>query len=625
MVAALLGVVVLGFYWSSLENGFVWDDHQQILANPDLLASSPWTRLFSTSVWAFEHPGERTQGNQYRPLQMLTYRVTGEWGGFNAADFHAVSLGFHFAACLLLYLVVYQLTQRFGVAAAAGCLFAAHPIHTEAVDWIASLPDLGCAVFFLLAFLLYLRSRWAWSAVCFGVALLWKEMAVTLPLVIAAHMWLCRRDKRGILRAGLLYGIAFAVYLGLRFHALGTLFVRQQDWGIAAVPYALTVMHLVAMYWWKLIWPVPLMGYHVFAPVTSPGEPRVWVALLFLVAIIAGSVYRWRSHPLIAFAVAWVFLTLVPVLNLSALGRNVFAERYLYLPSAGFCLLVVWLAEKVIRDRKWLGGIAVGGVVLFYGEETMARGAVWKDNATFFASSLEQSPDSAFLHNAVAERLRAKGDWKTAQQHYAEALVLAGRWNPPEKVPISVAHVGLAYVRAQAGEFDDAVRDLDAAEEADPRNREIGEARGSILTQAGRWDLAKQALQKVLERDPNDEVAVSAMGIVEWQGEHAYPEAIEYMERALRLPSSDLTRASIHENLGAIYCGMERCAEGVPQFQEAVRLAPDEARYYVNLGKALRMTGRPGEARGQFLKALAIAPGYGPARAELAGLAEEKR
>jgi tetratricopeptide (TPR) repeat protein len=107
------------------------------------------------------------------------------------------------------------------------------------------------------------------------------------------------------------------------------------------------------------------------------------------------------------------------------------------------------------------------------------------------------------------------------------------------------------------------------------------------------------------------------MGIIAWQGDHDSARAIEYLERALTLPSPEVARSSLHENLGAIYCGMERCGEGVPHFEKAVQLYPGNPRYYVNLGTALRMTGHAAEAREQFLRALKLAPGYGPARAEL--------
>ena len=45
-----------------------------------------------------------------------------------------------------------QLFKNWRVAWLAAILFAVHPVHTEAVDWIASFPDLLMALFFLIAF-----------------------------------------------------------------------------------------------------------------------------------------------------------------------------------------------------------------------------------------------------------------------------------------------------------------------------------------------------------------------------------------------------------------------------------------------------------------------------------------
>jgi tetratricopeptide (TPR) repeat protein len=141
----------------------------------------------------------------------------------------------------------------------------------------------------------------------------------------------------------------------------------------------------------------------------------------------------------------------------------------------------------------------------------------------------------------------------------------------PEKVPLSVAYVGLADLLAQVAEFDGALRDLDLAADADPLNSEIGVARGSILTQAGRWEEAKRALQGVLAKNPNEEAAVSALGIVAWQGERerlsvGHPISGTGACAAIVRPCE----SSIHENLGAIYCGMGRCAEGILHFEQAL-------------------------------------------------------
>jgi tetratricopeptide (TPR) repeat protein len=593
-VAALLAILVFVTYSNSLRNGFVWDDHEQILKNPDLSPQSPLGRLFTSSVWGFQHPGEHAKDNQYRPMQMLTYRLTGDYGGLNATSFHSVSLMFHFAVSVLVYAVAFMLTRRLGVAVVAACLFASHPIHTEAVDWIASIGDLGCALFFLTSFFLYLRSKgWitlAGSALAFGIALLWKEMAVTLPFLIFAHSFLSSRGEplrsriKQALNATRMHWIVLAIYLALRFNALGRLYVHQQNFVLTPLNYILTDVYLLASYWWKLIWPIPLIGYHVFTPINSLDELRLWAAAIFLVVIIAGGVLCFRKSPVTSFLVSWIFLTLVPG-----------------------------------RVRTPLAGIAMAIVLYFYCSAAVSRNAIWKDDRTFFSQSLEASPDSAFLEDSVAELLRTEsGDSVAAQQHYLRAITLAQQWNPPETLQVSIAYAGLAYLLAQSGRFDEALRDLDLAQQADPLNKTVLRARGSILTQAGRWVEAKQVLDSVLRTDPNDEASLNAYGIVAWQGEHAYPLAIQYMERALQFAPTDVTRSSIQENLGAIYCEMGRYEEGVSRFRLAVEIKPNEPRYHVNLGIALRLAGRAPEARSQFLDALKIAPGFKPALAELA-------
>ena len=146
-------------YSNTLNHEFVWDDNFQIVRNPFLHGDEPLARLFVTDVWGYTHPDQKGTSNYYRPLQMVTYRLIGQVAGLNASAFHAVNLLFHILATLAGYLVVWQLTKIYWVAFAASVLFALHPIHTEAVVWIAALPELGCCLFFFLSFWLFLRAE----------------------------------------------------------------------------------------------------------------------------------------------------------------------------------------------------------------------------------------------------------------------------------------------------------------------------------------------------------------------------------------------------------------------------------------------------------------------------------
>lgn len=461
--AVFLAILVTAGYLNILQNGFVWDDTKQILENTSIKPGAPWLPLFTSDVWAFTHPSRPSVNNYYRPLQTLTYKATAQFFGFSAPAFHAVNLILHLLAKLLTYFILYQLTRRVAHALSAAALFALHPIHTEAVAWASALPELGCAVFFLLAYLQFLLAtrppakesiqsletlfRRPWmcflSCVCFALALLWKEMAVTLPLVVASHVILFSPDHLSLrartqraFRATLPYWAVLAAYLLLRHYALGFLYVSQRKWALSPSEYFLTVVDLIGKYWWKLLLPVHLNAYHMFYPVRSPLEPRVLVAILFCAAAVAAVAYSYRRVPLAGFAISWVFLTLVPVLDVRAVGRNVFAERYLYIPSVGFCALVVWLAARGIARlpngwRPWAGiGVLMTVMALFF-MQTIERNADWHDPFTFFSRTVQTSPNSPDMQNGLAELLRSqRNDLKGAEGHYRRALSLAQAQSP---------------------------------------------------------------------------------------------------------------------------------------------------------------------------------------------------
>jgi protein O-mannosyl-transferase len=280
VAAAALCALVLIAYAGSLSNGFVWDDNQQILMNPDLRPDAPWSHLFSSDVWGYRHPDQPGHTNYYRPFQMVSYRLTAEWFGLQSQSLHLLSFVFALAAVLAALTVYLKLTQRLAVAFAAAALFAVHPVHSEAVDWISALPELGCATFVLISFALFLSTRdpgsdltptrrflpTHWTLLClsllaFAAALLWKETAMVLPLIIAAYA-VCLQPGNfpghfpSHLKERLLSSVnlsvpfwcVLAAYLVLRFRMLGSLTLRQRIWGLTNFQVGLNVFHLLAQY-----------------------------------------------------------------------------------------------------------------------------------------------------------------------------------------------------------------------------------------------------------------------------------------------------------------------------------------------------------------------------------------
>jgi protein O-mannosyl-transferase len=652
LAAVALCVLTVAAYGNSLANGFVWDDHEQIVMNPYLKSGAPLAPLFTGDV-RFAHQGPSVQTRVYRPLQLLTYRVVEEGFGGEPEAFHAVSVLFAVCGALAAFWMFWLLTRRFGVSFAAAALFTVHPIHTEAVDWIAALPDLGVGLFVLLAFSLFLQGRqrpasasrgavsvaqpWVFpslSLLAFAAALLWKETAVVFPVLVATYVAVTEKvesqkpGRESVLRAlkqSAVYWLVLAVYLAVRFAALGSLTAGQRTWTLSAWQFLLNAMHLMMLYWGKLLLPVGLNAYTVFHPLRSIAELSTLASTVFVLAAVSGVVCLLRRASLGGFAAVWVFVALLPAMDLNALGRNPFAERYLYLPSAGFCLLLVlgarWLIERLPEKHRRAVGVAILLLVLaVFTTETVERNGVWKDDSTLFGETLKLSPDAAFVRNMVAASQAAD-----SEENYEQAIALAGKETPPDRLNAVAGYKGLASIYADHGQFDRALQELGLARQIAPDDPDMAGEEGLILAQMGRGGEAEGLLKKALAVQSNNENVLSALGAIAREEQHDLPAAAGYFIRALAVhPQEDTFSASQHNNLGGVYADEDRFAEAIAELKLAIAQDPSNAEYHDNMASALAATGNFAEARAEAQTALQIAPNDANAQGILQRLNQQR-
>ena len=350
---AILGLLLLSFvpYLNSLTGSFVYDDRLQIAANPYVHSFRYIGKIFGNTVWTFE--GAQGVTNYYRPLMTFAYLLCYKLFGPISFGFHLLSLVLHAIVVLLVFAVTERLFGDRLLSLIAAGLFALHPVHTESVAWIAGVTDLELSIFFLLTFLLYLQleephgQRW-WMqgtvVASYGLALLSKEQALVLPLVAAAYEHFYRSDRAvtsirvKLQRYVPLWSVA-AAYVAFRRFVLGGFAPSVSRPDLAWTHVLLTAVAMIGRYFGKLFWPLHLSAFYVFHESQRLGEAPVVAGLVALFVCLNVFALLWQRERSASFAFVWMLATIAPVLNARWMPAGMFAERYLYLPSVGFCWL----------------------------------------------------------------------------------------------------------------------------------------------------------------------------------------------------------------------------------------------------------------------------------------------
>ena len=537
LTAATLALIAVANYAASLRGGFVYDDIPQILENPFVLNHHLAWQAFTGSVWAFQ--GASFPANFYRPLHIFSHSLLYRLGGPNPGLFHLLNVLLYAATVILVYQVGRRLLRHEVAAVVSALLWCTHPLHVEAVAWISALPELGSGFLYLLAFLIFLRAdeggkgsytRHCAASALFFLALLFKEMAASLPLLLIAYWFflsapLMRRGEHAFERetsrnewrdkvvSWLPYGVALAVYLLIRRLALGYVSSTPKLWKPSA-PVLEAAAGLLGEHVRNFFWPLHLSAFRTFDLGTSLRSPWPWLSLAALIAAV------WtRRRP--GFLLAWWGITLIPCLDIRQLSLPLVADRYSYLPSVGLCLaiafvLMQWLPQR-FRVRRRVRALLPASVLLVTLSLWTAQGirsiAPWHDNESLSSHSLEQSPDSASLHLVLAWRFFLQNhDPEGAQQEYEKALRLNATACRPMSTVTYEALIGLGQVAAGKAHFEEAVSYFRKAARVSPYLSSAYNALGSVYFPRRDYAQAAEYYGQAVRANSQDVVARFCLG-----------------------------------------------------------------------------------------------------------------
>ena len=620
-IVTYLALSFLAFvpYANSLLNSLVYDDYFQIVENPYVHSFRYLREIFATTVWSFQ--GAQGVTNYYRPLMTFGYLLCYQIAGAVPFSFHLANILLNIVAVLLLFSVVRRLSgERVGLVAAG--LFALHPLHTESVAWVAGVTDLELAVFYLLTFLLYLRlpelgKSYEWrAALCgsFVLALLSKEQAMVLPVLVTLFEHFYRDDRartslrQKMSRYGPLWGVA-GLYLVARGIVLGGVAGIVSRPGLSWYEVALSAISLLGAYLWKLAWPAHLSAYYVFHKSSHLLDRNVLLALLGLTLCGILFVLLWRRAHLLSFAFILIFLPLGPVLNAKWMPASVFAERYLYLPSIGFCWLLAWAAVTLWRSEgpAFLRPVARAvpllliAVAFTYAVKTVARNRDWRTGEALFVKTLEQG-DASLIRNNLAAIYFNNGDLDRAEHEWLEALG-AGPMN-------AFALDNLALLRQRQQRYVESLEYSQRSLRARP-NYVMGHLNlAETLTRMDRPVEAEWQYRVATAISPLSIRAHNNYGKFLFDSERLQDAQIQY-ERSLSIDPSE----EAYDRLGDIFQASNDSSRAEAAYRNAVALNIYDPHAHFGLAQVLEATGKRDDALHEFESGLQLDPSDVAARA----------
>jgi tetratricopeptide (TPR) repeat protein len=247
------------------------------------------------------------------------------------------------------------------------------------------------------------------------------------------------------------------------------------------------------------------------------------------------------------------------------------AERFLYLPSFGYCLVLGVLIAKGLTLDRWKVGSMVFLLICFYSFNTFARNRDWRNETLFYLRTLNASPQSSVIHNNLGNILLDKGFFDEAEARFREAVKL--------KPTYAVAYNNLGNVYFRKRVFEPALEFYKKAISLDPNYPEIYNNLGNIYDNLGARNQAIDAYKVALRIRPQFAEAHNNLGIAYYHLK-MYDAAIQEYEEAIRL---GLDTVQVRNNLGNVYDDKGFPEKAILEYNRAIALDPRNHLPYLNL------------------------------------------
>jgi len=511
-IAAALAFVL---YISTSGYKYAYDDYPAIKDN--WLVQKGFSSIGMLLRTGYRYGYWSASDELYRPLSLVTFAI--EWQLFpnSPGVSHFMNVFFYALTGFFLFRLLSKLfPNNFNIPFIATLLFIAHPVHTEVVDNIKSRDEILCFLLGIVSLSLlldYLKSQKGpfliFSVLAYFLALLAKETAITFIVIIPLMLFVFSNLKpQKILINSLPYAFAGGLYFIIRASVLHRV---AGDEGLMMIDNVLvsthdslsrfaTEMYVLLRYAWLLVFP-----YHLSFDYSYPeirihkiSDYKVIAAIVFYAGIFAYAIYNIFKKDKISFGILFYLITIGIAANILILIGTVMADRLLYMPSIGFCIVAAILITKIFKSPSTSNPVNLSEYintnrnvllitmvpVLLYSFKTIDRNPVWEDNISLYQSGLTDAPNSS-------------------KAFYLYGIELKNRYANEDKDSAS-----------KAMDLDMSQKELEMALKLYPGNAQAYRELGTVYMRKNDNAKAIQYFDKALSIIPTDDVSLNNEGVV---------------------------------------------------------------------------------------------------------------
>jgi tetratricopeptide (TPR) repeat protein len=517
LLLSLLLLIVFICFSPALTFDFInWDDPFYVFQNP-LMEGFSWNHIqkaFSSTVMS-----------NYQPLVTLSLGVDYYLFGLEPAGFHFTNILFHLLNVALVFSFINLLNIPLSTSFLIAFLFALHPLRVESVAWITERKDVLYLFFYLCALHSYLFSlregkrlnHYYVLCVCFFIlSALCKPAAVSFPFILLLLDW---KQKGTLSTRDLINKIPFFLLSGALGAATTFLYSLPFDYEylktytFSSVDHFFMGFYSLMFYGYKLLWPVGLTGYYPYPEKTNDFLPMIYYFSPLIVCAAIALIYKSIHNKIIfIFGMSLFALTVFPNLAFFNFGNVIAADRYTYLPSVGFFLVVVQIIQERLNhlkdNRSYFRSVLIGlliFILITIPLQTFRQLSVWKNSGTFWTRVLTFFPNETMAHYNRGNYYASIREFDKAIEDYSAVIAV----NPKDSTALN--NRGNMYLLT--GQDDKALTDYQKSISLYPAVKNYLN-RAEYYRINKNYEAALRDIEHVLQNDPQNQAALKARALL---------------------------------------------------------------------------------------------------------------